>query len=148
MNPERTGERPPDPGIGVVIVGHDGLAQALRATLEHIMGPVPRIAAVGISDADDGLSARVIEAAQRVNAGTGVVIAADMHGSSPCNLALQAAREAGIPVEVAAGANLPMLVALVENRALPPVEAVETALKQARRCLLRSTGGRGDHDNG
>ena len=148
MMPDRAGEGPPDTGIGVVIVGHDGLAQALRATLEHIMGPVPRIAAIGVSDADDELSARVIEATQQVDAGMGVVIAADMHGSSPCNLALQAAREAGIPVEVAAGANLPMLVALVENRALPPLEAAETALRQAKRCLLRSTGGRRDHDCG
>ena len=148
MTANRAGEEPPGSGIGVVIVAHDGLAQALRATLEHIMGPVARIAAVGISDADDGMSARVIEAARQVDAGDGVVIAADMHGSSPCNLALRAAREAGIPVEVAAGANLPMLVALVENRALPPVEAVETALKQAKRCLLRSTGNLRDHDCG
>ena len=141
-------EGPAQSEVGIVIVAHDGLAQALKATLEHIMGPVPRVLALGVSDADDELCARIIEAVKEVDTGAGVVIAADMYGSSPCNFALQASCEAGISVEVAAGANLPMLVALAENRSLSPVEAVEAALQQARRCLLRSSGRSGDHGRG
>ena len=128
MTPHRTAEGSPDSGFGIVIVAHEGLAEALHATLVHIMGPVPRIAALGISDVMEGQRGRIVETVRQVDTGTGVVIAADMHGGSPCNLALQAARETGVPVEVVAGASLPMLVALVENRTRSPREAVEAAL--------------------
>ncbi len=145
MTKGRTAPGQSDHGIGIVIVAHDGLAQALLDTLKYIMGPVPRILALDVTDADDEQCVRIVEATRTVDNSAGVVIAADMHGGSPCNLALQAAERADGQVEVAAGTNLPMLVALVENRRLPPADAVETALNQARRCILRSTGHREQH---
>ena len=131
-----------DPGVGILIVAHDGLAQAFLATVEHVMGPVARIRALGVRDSDSNPVDRIVRAARDLDAGSGVVIANDMHGSSPGNLAAEAAREVGIGIEVVSGASLPMLVALVENRACTPADAARAALEQVARMPPRAAAAR------
>ena len=64
-------------------------------------------------DADDNIEARrvdIVDAVERADSGSGVVVLTDMFGGTPSNLAISV-MEAG-KVEVIAGVNLPMLVRL------------------------------------
>ena len=78
--------------IGIVIVAHGQLAHEYRAAVEHVVGPQPNIVAVSIAaecDRNDK-ELEICEAVDAVDNGCGVVIATDLFGSSPSNLALKA----------------------------------------------------------
>jgi len=98
--------------IGMVLVTHGRLADEFRNALEHVVGPQPQLETVCI-DADDNIEARrvdIVDAIERAEGGSGVVVLTDMFGGTPSNLAISV-MEAG-KVEVIAGVNLPMLVRL------------------------------------
>lgn len=115
--------------IGLVIVAHGGLADALLSATEHVVGPQRNARAVAIEPADD-LHARQAEInalVAEVDTGAGVVLITDMFGGTPSNLALGAMTRPGI--EVIYGANLPLLVKLAKSRERPLDEAVRVALE-------------------
>ena len=70
--------------IGVVIVAHAGLADAFKATLEHVVGRQERLEPFSIGPEDDIEQRRteLIEAIRRVDAGQGVVVLTDMATTS------------------------------------------------------------------
>lgn len=102
--------------IGIVIVTHGGLAREFRATLEHVVGPQSQIETISIGPEDDNELRRreIIEAVQRTESGSGVVILTDMFGGTPSNLAISVIDE--LRVEVIAGVNLPLLIKLASLR--------------------------------
>jgi len=64
--------------------------------------------------------------------GRGVIIATDMFGGTPCNLALTC--WSGGKIEVLAGANLPSLIKLIDIRTKLPLEqAVKEAIEAGRK---------------
>ena len=102
--------------IGIVIVTHGGLAREFRAALEHVVGPQHQIESLCIGP-DDNMESRrleLIEAARRVETGSGVVLLTDMFGGTPSNLAISIMEETG--AEVIAGINLPLLIKLARVR--------------------------------
>ncbi|MBV1837286.1 PTS sugar transporter subunit IIA [Acetobacter estunensis] len=102
--------------IGIVLVTQGALGEALRETMEHVVGPQRRLATVAVGAHDD-LCARRRELEQRVaevDGGDGVMLVTDMFGSTPANLAVAMTRPGEI--EVLGGANLPMLVKLAQLR--------------------------------
>ena len=104
------------PAIGLVLVTHGQLAAALRAALEHVVGPLEGVATVWI-DADDDMETRrrdILAGVRAVDAGQGVIVLTDMFGGTPSNLAISIMDKAS--VEVIAGVNLPMLVKLAGLR--------------------------------
>jgi PTS system mannose-specific IIA component len=126
--------------IGVVIVAHGPLAEALLSATEHVVGALGNARAVPIEPQDDlfARQAEVDAAVAEVDEGAGVVLVTDMFGGSPSNLAMGAmSRE---DVEVVYGANLPLLVKLAKSRRLPLAQAVENALEAGRK-YLDSAGG-------
>ncbi|MEM8597296.1 MAG: PTS fructose transporter subunit IIA [Pseudomonadota bacterium] len=131
-----TSETPPGAGpIGIVIVAHGALADALLAALQHVVGPLDYAAAIAIEPADD-LHARQGEidaAANAADAGAGVVLVTDMFGGTPSNLALGAMTRPGI--EVIYGANLPLLVKLAKCRERPMADAVRSALEAGAKYI-------------
>lgn len=122
--------------IGLVIVTHGRLAHALLAAAEHVVGPQPHVRALSV-EPDDDLEERradIRAAVQEVDAGRGVVIATDMFGGTPANLAVSQMRQG--QVEVLAGANVPMLIRLIETRGEASLaEAVDRALEAGRRYI-------------
>src|SRR6201991_4030892 len=73
-------------------------------------------------------------AAHSVDVGRGVIIATDMFGGTPCNLALTLLEKGKI--EVLAGANLPSLIKLIDIRARLPLEqAVKEAIEAGRKYM-------------
>jgi len=121
--------------IGLVIVAHGTLAQALLAATEHVVGRLAHAHAVSIDPSDD-LHARQAEINRLVaaaNSGDGVVLITDMFGGTPANLALGAI--SGPDVEVICGANLPLLVKLAKLRDRPLEHAVRASLEAGHKYI-------------
>jgi PTS system mannose-specific IIA component len=102
--------------IGLVLVTHGKLAVEFRAALEHVVGAQTQIETISIGPDDDIERRRqdILEAVQKVNAASGVILLTDMFGGTPSNLAISV-MEAG-KIEVIAGVNLPMLIKLASVR--------------------------------
>lgn len=73
--------------IGIVIVAHGGLAKEYLLAVEHVVGRQPGMAAISIeADCDRPLKqSEIMEAANSVDQGQGVVVVTDMFGGSPSN---------------------------------------------------------------
>ncbi|MAK76582.1 MAG: PTS fructose transporter subunit IIA [Nisaea sp.] len=125
------------PAIGLVLVTHGQLAAALRAALEHVVGPLEGVATVCI-DADDDMETRrrdILAGVRAVDAGQGVIVLTDMFGGTPSNLAISIMDKAS--VEVIAGVNLPMLVKLAGLRESASLNDAAAAAEQAGRKYIR-----------
>ena len=125
------------PAIGLVLVTHGQLASALRAALEHVVGPLEGVATVCI-DADDDMETRrrdILAGVRAVDAGQGVIVLTDMFGGTPSNLAISIMGKAS--VEVIAGVNLPMLVKLAGLRDSASLNDAAAAAEQAGRKYIR-----------
>lgn len=122
--------------IGIVIVTHGRLAQEIISAMEHMVGPQTHLRAVCVGPEDD-VERRQHEIAatvKSVDLGKGVVIATDMYGGTPCNLALTLLERG--KVEVLAGANLPSLIKLIDVRhKLSLDDAVKQAIEAGRKYM-------------
>jgi len=100
--------------IGMVVVAHDRIGEAMLAALDHVLGPQSLTASLSIGvdadiDADmNELRDRLDRLIKRCDGGDGVLLFADMFGGTPCNIALASMQKHHI--EVVSGFNLPMLV--------------------------------------
>lgn len=121
--------------IGIVIVAHGGLAREYLAAVEHVVGKQKGILAISIeADHDRGQKQQeIMEAADAVDTGSGVVVVTDMFGGSPSNLSLRAC--APDDRRILYGANLPMLIKLAKSRHLPIADAVRNALEAGRKYI-------------
>jgi len=121
--------------IGIVIVAHGGLAAELKRATEHVVGPQTAMVAISIGPEDDRSTrtAEICDAADDVDAGSGVVVVTDMYGGSPSNLSLRACRPSNR--RILTGVNLPMMVKLVKSRHLSVEEAVSRAEEAGRRYI-------------
>lgn len=127
-----------DPLVGLVIVTHGGSGECLLAAAQGLVGPIAASTAVSITleDSFEQQVSRIEAACARVDSGTGLVILADVHGSSPFRAAL-AMLDGTRAVEIVCGINLPMLIKLatVDRRALRPVEIAEIAKEVGKRSI-------------
>lgn len=121
--------------IGIVIVGHGGLAAEYLAAAEHVVGKLQQVRAIRISAETnrEAKSAEIAAAADAVDSGDGVVVVVDMFGSSPANLSLPACCKSDR--KILYGANLPMLVKLAKSRHLGIKAATEAALAAGRKYI-------------
>ncbi|MEL6645203.1 MAG: PTS fructose transporter subunit IIA [Pseudomonadota bacterium] len=121
--------------IGIVIVAHGGLAREYLAAVEHVVGAQTGIEAISIAPDDDrpAKEAEICAAADRVDAGQGVVVVTDMFGGSPSNLSLLACSPANR--KILYGANLPMLIKLAKSRRKTVPTAVNAALAAGRKYI-------------
>lgn len=121
--------------IGIVIVAHGGLAREYLAAVEHVVGQQKGILAISIEADHDRAEKQqeIVEAADAVDTGNGVVVVTDMFGGSPSNLSLRAC--APDDRRILYGANLPMLIKLAKSRHLPLGDAVRNALEAGRKYI-------------
>lgn len=122
--------------IGIVLVTHGKLGEAMLAALEHVVGPQTQAMAISIGPNDDVEKRRadLLAAVAEVDKGAGVVLLTDMFGGTPSNLAISVLGKA--KVEVVAGVNLPMLIKLASVRgAKPLVDAVHDAQEAGRKYI-------------
>ncbi len=102
--------------IGLILVTHGAVGEALLAALEHIVGPQDDVHSVAILQDDEVEERRreIVDAIGRLRVPKGCIVMTDMFGGTPSNLALSAMGEDG--VEVIAGLNLPMLIKFASVR--------------------------------
>ncbi len=117
--------------IGLLVVTHGGLAAELVAAARRIVAQPGPIAGLAIDwDSDVGESRqRIQEALSSLDQGDGVIIATDMFGGTPTNVALTFL-EPG-KVEVVTGVNLPMVIKFTNLR--EQADLAETARMLAAR---------------
>jgi len=102
--------------VGLVVVGHGRLSEAMVQTLENVVGPLEAVEAVTSAPAagPQDILEDIRTAVRRVDRGQGVLIVTDMLGDTQTNMSLVVARETG--AHVVAGVNMPMLVKLSSVR--------------------------------
>jgi PTS system mannose-specific IIA component len=127
-----------DARVGLVIVTHGTCGECLLAAAAGIVGPVPASTAVGVVNGEpfDDIVRRVSRACDEVDSGAGIVILADVHGSSPFRACL-AMVDGTRPVEIVAGVNLPMLIKLAtcDRCGQRPAEVAELMKEVGKRSI-------------
>lgn len=98
--------------IGLVLVSHGALADALLETAAEIVGPFDNAESIEVTRRESikGVRERIADAARRHDQGQGVLVLADMFGGTGANVALELVGT--VNIEVVTGCNLPMLLKL------------------------------------
>jgi PTS system mannose-specific IIA component len=102
--------------VGIMIVTHKHLAEALLSASDLILGRLEKVVAVSLdpSAMPDELRHQIAEGLAKLNGTDGVLILTDMFGGTPSNLSLSFLKEGH--VEVISGVNLPMLIKVNQLR--------------------------------
>ncbi|MEW6385976.1 MAG: PTS fructose transporter subunit IIA [Thermodesulfobacteriota bacterium] len=117
--------------IGLLIVTHKELAEALVAAADLILGHQEGVLAVSLdpNDPPEASLQQIQRGLTQVNNNNGVIILTDMLGGTPSNLSLTFLQEG--KVEVVTGVNLPMLMKLAQLRQEKNLAEVAAALKDS-----------------
>jgi PTS system mannose-specific IIA component len=102
--------------IGIVLITHHDLGQILLQTAEGILGELENCSAISV-DGSSGMDQAMSEIQERIRVmdqGEGVLVLTDMFGGTPSNLSLSLLESARL--EVVTGANLPMLLKILNRR--------------------------------
>ena len=102
--------------IGLLIVTHCDLGKELLNAAEFIVGRIEAVDTIAITETSgtDLLRKKIEAKVGTLDKGDGVLILTDMFGGTPSNLSLSFLKEGKI--EVLTGVNLPMIIAIVQNR--------------------------------
>lgn len=147
MPDDRASATPPDaqaedPSVsgakcGVVLIGHGETASALLEAARKIL-PGDGLDDIVALDAGAGqtpeFTERIHKAVETVDEGRGVLLIADLMGSSPCMCGIQ--ESAGHGYAVVSGLNLAMLTKLaILDRGASPRELAEACADSASRSI-------------
>ncbi len=103
--------------IGILIVTHSQLGQALIEAAEFIIGKKPdntMAVSININENVDKLRKKIAAGIKAVDRHEGVLILTDMFGGTPSNLSYSFLEEGKI--EVISGVNLPILIKADNSR--------------------------------
>ena len=103
--------------VGLVIVTHSGLGEALIEAAESILeGPLSAATAVSVDlrQSAERMREKINTGIKAVDQGRGVLILTDMFGGTPSNLSLSFLEEGRI--EVLTGVNLPVVIRAAKMR--------------------------------
>ena len=103
--------------IGVLIVSHRQLGDALIDATEFILGSKPDALAsvsIDINESAEKLRKKIADGIKKVDQKSGVLILTDMFGGTPSNLSYSFLEEGRI--EVLSGVNLPILIQAASMR--------------------------------
>jgi mannose PTS system EIIA component len=122
---------------GVVLIGHGHTPSALLEAARAII-PGEGLADVIAIDAGYGqtpeLRAKICAAMEQVDEGRGILLLADLMGSSPCMCGIN--ESAGHGIAVVSGLNLAMLTKLaIADRRSSPRELAEACADSGRRSV-------------
>ena len=97
--------------IGILLVTHPGIGDALLENVSRLLGDCPpnvRSLSIPLDGEPDQLMNDALEAARALDDGNGLLILTDAFGATPSNIACELTRE--IEANVVSGLNLPMLI--------------------------------------
>jgi PTS system mannose-specific IIA component len=103
--------------IGIVIVTHSQLGDALIEAAEFIIGKRPEAiisVSIDLNESANVLRGKIAKGIKKVKSKDGVLILTDMFGGTPSNLSYSFLEEGKI--EVISGVNLPILIQAANKR--------------------------------
>jgi len=117
--------------VGLLIITHCRLAQELLEAAEFILGSIEAVDYVLIDTSEDSDKERdlIEKKIQSLDRGKGVLVLTDMFGGTPSNLALSFLQQD--VVEVVTGVNLPMVIAVAQNRGKHSLAQIADIAKNA-----------------
>jgi mannose PTS system EIIA component len=117
--------------IGLLIVTHCDLGKELLNAAEFIVGRIDAVDTMAITETSgtDLLRKKIEAKVNALESGDGVLILTDMFGGTPSNLSLSFLKEGKF--EVLTGVNLPMIIAIVQNRPGSTVTALAEKAQEA-----------------
>lgn len=122
--------------IGLLIISHCDLGKELLNAAELIMGRLEASGAISITQTSESktMLKKISEKIKKLDSGQGVLVMTDMFGGTPSNLSLSFLKEN--QVEVLTGVNLPMVIAVAQDRKhLKLSELGEKAQQAGRRSI-------------
>jgi PTS system mannose-specific IIA component len=143
--------------IGILIVAHGAMGEALIHSASHVLGKRPlRVRQVGVTVHDDpeAILPQAMDLVRQLDEGRGVLVLTDIYGATPGNIALRLL----VPgrVEGISGVNLPMLIRALTYREQALAAVVQKALSGGTEGVIHMTtdtcgkdhAGRGDGSRG
>jgi PTS system ascorbate-specific IIA component len=115
--------------IGVLIVTHGSIGEALLTSATQILGVSPQqVATLSVwrQDDPDDLVLRARELLEGLDAGEGVLVLTDIFGATPGNVVSRLLEDGRI--EGVSGVSLPMLLRVITDRNGSLSDAVQRAL--------------------
>ena len=103
--------------IGILVVTHNQLGDALIESAEFIIGGRPKALesiSIDLNQNAESLRKKIADTIKKVDQKDGVLILTDMFGGTPSNLSYSFLEEGRI--EVLSGVNLPVLIQAVNTR--------------------------------
>lgn len=101
--------------IPILIISHDGFAEALLRSAQMIVGEQDRVATLGLEESD-GLSnfiEKVQKSAKDLKREDNLLVLVDLPGGTPWNATLAIKKP---DIHIVSGANLPMLLEVLLSR--------------------------------
>jgi PTS system mannose-specific IIA component len=122
--------------VGILIVSHGRLADALISSVQSHVGSLEKIRGVSIWSKDrEEVKDRIQKKMTEVDDGDGVVILTDILGGTPTNLSLSFLENK--KVEVVTGVNMPMLLTLASYRKGKSLREIGSLVKKSgRRSII------------
>ncbi len=97
--------------VGILIISHSTLAEALKTTVSLIVGDKENVQTLCLmkNDRMEDFAGKLKSAVETADKGDGVLILADMFGGTPCNTALGLFGN-NEKVRIITGVNLPLVI--------------------------------------
>jgi len=132
--------------ISLIILAQQDMAQGLVNAIEHVLGQSPPhldIQPIDYHQPQEQLSQALAGRIGRIDQGDGVLILADVYGSSHTNAAVRLL----VPgrVELVSGVNVPMLLRVISYRNLGMPELLRKAISGGTEGIVRAATPAGGH---
>ena len=127
--------------VGILIVSHGRLSEALVSSVQFLVGKIKKIRRVSIwpRDSEKSIRRRIQKKIAQVDEGDGVLILTDILGGRPANLSFSFLEK--YRTEVVTGVNIPMLVTLSSYRSVMSLEDISRLVKKSgRRSIVLAKG--------
>ena len=128
--------------VGLLLISHEGLGAALLECSRAALGrcPLPVRLLYASRDCDPNQIRQAAEAEiEKLDTGEGVLVLADLYGSTPCNIATRLLHNPR--VRVVSGMNLPMLIRVLNYPELNLDALAEKAISGGKDGVVAVTGG-------
>jgi PTS system mannose-specific IIA component len=119
--------------VGILIVSHGRLAEALVSSVQSLLGNLNKIIGVSIwpKDREEEIQDRIRKKIKEVDDGDGVMILTDILGGTSTELSFSLIERGR--VEVVTGVNVPMLLTLSSYRKGKSLEELGKLVKKSGR---------------
>lgn len=115
--------------IGVLLLTHESMGNALVAAARHVLGHLPlpiEVQEIGANADPDQALHEATTRARHLDSGDGILVLSDLYGATPCNIARRLP-EFGIHMHCVSGLNLPMLLRVMNYAEQSLDQLAETA---------------------